>query len=326
MPLAVLATAPLRPPIAFESGGGFPLALAEDGQLGRLLPLYFVLAAAGLALAWRAGRGAPGAARALPRAVGLPAAAFIAFACVSLTWADELESGAELLLFFTVPFARARGRGRPGAVPGLGAARARADRDRPGGGLRGGGPVPGRHPRALLLRPQPGRVQRQLGLLPGHVAVRRPQPLRAARGAGPRVGAGGAGAAPGRPAPGHRPCWCCCGRGLFVSYSQSSMVGPGRRDPVRGGGHRRPPGAAGRGGRPGGRVPDRGRLPGRHRAPGRLAEARDQRPHPAGGGHPARGEEAPVVGVGIGGQPLASRRLLAAATGRRRTSCRTPRR
>ncbi len=105
VPLAVLATAPLRPPIAFESGGGFPLALADDGQLGRLLPLYFVLAAAGLALAWRAGRGAPGAARGLPRAVGLPAAAFIAFACVSLTWADELESGAELLLFFTVPFA-----------------------------------------------------------------------------------------------------------------------------------------------------------------------------------------------------------------------------
>ena len=105
VPLAVLATAPLRPPVAFESGGGFPLSLAEDGQLGRLLPLYFVLAAAGLALAWRAGVGAPGAARVLPRTVAYPAAAFIAIACLSLTWADELESGAELLLFFTVPFA-----------------------------------------------------------------------------------------------------------------------------------------------------------------------------------------------------------------------------
>ena len=56
--------APLRPPITFESGGGFPIALAEDGQLGRLLPLYFVLAAAALALVWRVLRGDSGAARA----------------------------------------------------------------------------------------------------------------------------------------------------------------------------------------------------------------------------------------------------------------------
>ena len=84
---------------------GFPLSLAEDGQLGRLLPLYFVLAAAALALAWRTVRGDSGAARALPRAVALPAAGFLAFACLSLTWADQLDAGAELLVFFTVPFA-----------------------------------------------------------------------------------------------------------------------------------------------------------------------------------------------------------------------------
>ena len=89
VPLAVLAVAPLRPPITFESGGGFPFSLAEDGQLGRLLPLYFVLAAAALALAWRAARGDSGAARPLPRAIGLPAAGFLAFACLSLTWADS---------------------------------------------------------------------------------------------------------------------------------------------------------------------------------------------------------------------------------------------
>lgn len=105
VPVAVLAAAPLRPPIAFESGGGFPVALAEDGQLGRLLPLYFVLAAAALALGWRILRAHPGAARALPRVIAFPAAAFIAFACLSLTWAERIAPAAELLAYFTIPFA-----------------------------------------------------------------------------------------------------------------------------------------------------------------------------------------------------------------------------
>jgi hypothetical protein len=71
------------------------------------LPLYFVLAAAALALLWRGlhpGR-APGAVRALPRAVALPAAAFIAFACSSVLWAEELRPAVMLLTYFTVPFA-----------------------------------------------------------------------------------------------------------------------------------------------------------------------------------------------------------------------------
>lgn len=105
VPLFVLAAAPLRPPIAFDSSGGFPIAVAEDGQLGRLLPLYGVLAAAALALLWRALRSDPGAVRALPHAVGYPAAAFIALASASLIWADDLDAGAELLAYFTLPFA-----------------------------------------------------------------------------------------------------------------------------------------------------------------------------------------------------------------------------
>jgi len=105
VPPAVLVAAPLRPPIAFDPSGGVPLAIAEGGQLGRLLPLYFVLAAAALALAWRALRVADvGATRALPRAVALPAAAFIAFAAGSAVWADELGPAIELLLYFTLPF------------------------------------------------------------------------------------------------------------------------------------------------------------------------------------------------------------------------------
>ena len=105
VPLGVLAAAPLRPPISFDPAGALPITLAENGQLGRLLPLYFVLGAAALALAWRALHGDQGAVRPLPRVVAFPAAAFIAFASLSLVWADEIEAGVELLAYFTMPFA-----------------------------------------------------------------------------------------------------------------------------------------------------------------------------------------------------------------------------
>ncbi|HYI38013.1 MAG TPA: O-antigen ligase family protein [Thermoleophilaceae bacterium] len=106
LPVVMILAAPLRPPIAFDSGGGFPLSVATGGQLGRLLPLYFVLAAAALALVWRAfdGTQGPGAVRALPRVVALPAAAFTAFACLSVVWADQLGPAVELLSYFTIPF------------------------------------------------------------------------------------------------------------------------------------------------------------------------------------------------------------------------------
>jgi putative inorganic carbon (hco3(-)) transporter len=103
VPVAVLVAAPFRPPIDFDTGNRFLVSIAEDGRLGRLLPLYFVLTAAALALGWRLLRGhSP---RGLPRAIALPAAAFFAFAFVSLLWADDVEAGANLLAFFTLPFA-----------------------------------------------------------------------------------------------------------------------------------------------------------------------------------------------------------------------------
>lgn len=108
VPIAILLAAPLRPPITLGDGGGFPIGLAEDGQLGRLLPLYFVLAAAGLALAWRAlSEREHGTlpTRALPPVAALPAAALLAYACVSLLWADALRPGVETLVFFLLPFA-----------------------------------------------------------------------------------------------------------------------------------------------------------------------------------------------------------------------------
>ncbi len=103
VPLAVLVAAPFRPPLDFNSSNRFFVSVAEDGRLGRLLPLYFVLVAAGLALGWRALRGE--SVRALPRQLALPAAAFFAFAFLSLLWADDVEAGANMLTFFTLPFA-----------------------------------------------------------------------------------------------------------------------------------------------------------------------------------------------------------------------------
>jgi O-antigen ligase len=102
VPVAVLLAAPFRPPLSFDGAGSFLVSIADDGRLGRLLPLYFVLVAAAGALAWRALRGRE--LRALPLTIAAPAAAFFAFACLSLTWADDLEAGANLLAFFTVPF------------------------------------------------------------------------------------------------------------------------------------------------------------------------------------------------------------------------------
>lgn len=108
VPVAVLVAAPLRPPVTLGDGGGFPIQLAEDGELGRLLLLYFVLAAAALALAWRTL--APREqgtlpARALPPAAAIPAAVLLAFACCSLLWADDPRPGVDVLVFFLLPFA-----------------------------------------------------------------------------------------------------------------------------------------------------------------------------------------------------------------------------
>lgn len=100
-PLALVA-APLRPPLEFSTGG-FPIELATSGELGRLLPLYAVLAAAALALLWRVARGEP--VRALPLPLAGPAAAFLALACLSLLWAVDPVAAREQLTFFWLPFA-----------------------------------------------------------------------------------------------------------------------------------------------------------------------------------------------------------------------------
>jgi len=91
VPLALLAAAPFR------------ISTSIGTQKAYLLdPLYVVLAAALLALAVRAARGDSG--RALPRLLAVPAAGFVLFAGLSLLWTKDLRQGSIELLFFLFPF------------------------------------------------------------------------------------------------------------------------------------------------------------------------------------------------------------------------------
>jgi hypothetical protein len=101
VPPLVLIAAPFRLPL--NVGRGHLVSIAHSGQLGRLLLLYVVLAAAATALAYNLLRGAQ--MRPLPRAMAVPAAAFLAFASLSLLWSDTLVAGRGLLEFFLIPFA-----------------------------------------------------------------------------------------------------------------------------------------------------------------------------------------------------------------------------
>ncbi len=91
VPVAVLLAAPFRIPVDLGSQHAF-----------LLVPLYGVLAASSLALLYRAGRGQVPR---LPLALSLPASAFIAFDAVSLLWARDPAQGSIQLLFFIFPFA-----------------------------------------------------------------------------------------------------------------------------------------------------------------------------------------------------------------------------
>jgi hypothetical protein len=100
---ALLIAAPFRLPFDFDRDHRFFFALAEGGKLGRLVPLYVVLAAAVTAHLWRVVRN--GEVTPLPRLLALPVAAFFALASVSLLWSRDLDAGANLLAFFLLPFA-----------------------------------------------------------------------------------------------------------------------------------------------------------------------------------------------------------------------------
>lgn len=91
-PVAVLLAAPFRLPVDLGSQHAF-----------LLIPLYVVLAAAALAFAYRVLRGS--VVHTIPFWLAVPAAALIAWISVSLLWAIDLDVGSTELLFFIFPFA-----------------------------------------------------------------------------------------------------------------------------------------------------------------------------------------------------------------------------
>jgi hypothetical protein len=100
---ALVIVAPFRPPLDFDRSHRFLFTLAHGGKLGRLVPLYVVLAAAVAAYLWTVLRGVE--VRQIPRFLALPAAAFFALASLSLLWSRDVDAGAGLLAFFLLPFA-----------------------------------------------------------------------------------------------------------------------------------------------------------------------------------------------------------------------------
>jgi hypothetical protein len=94
VPVALLAAAPFRIPVQIGE---------EDAFL--LLPLYFVLTAAVLALAYRVARGARPSSP--PFLLALPLAAFVAFTAVSFLWTWDPHQGGIVLTFFVFPFTAA---------------------------------------------------------------------------------------------------------------------------------------------------------------------------------------------------------------------------
>lgn len=100
VPPAVLLAAPFRMPIDVH---GSHISLAHGGQVGRLLPLYGVLGAAAIALAWRIVHGEE--ARPIAPELAVPIAAFVAFACVSALWTTAIGPARNLLEYFLLPFA-----------------------------------------------------------------------------------------------------------------------------------------------------------------------------------------------------------------------------
>src|ERR671911_576000 len=171
-----------------------PPGSARRAATFALLAGLVLLAAAELGLAWALGGGP------LDRLGGASAAAAVGLALVALGAASALFAQRPALVpiavLVTAPLRPPLSFDSSSALlvriaddGSLGPAGARNGRAGSGHTVRCGGPLAGGHPRALLLRAQPGRVECEHGLFPCHLAVRRPQPLRAPRGAGDRRGA-----------------------------------------------------------------------------------------------------------------------------------------
>jgi putative inorganic carbon (hco3(-)) transporter len=98
-----LARWPALVPIVILAAAPFRISTTIGEQKAYLLvPLYIVLAAALLALIGRALRADAGGP--LPRLLAVPAAAFLLLAGISLLWTKDLRQGSIELLFFLFPF------------------------------------------------------------------------------------------------------------------------------------------------------------------------------------------------------------------------------
>ena len=94
---------PTAVPVVLLAAAPFRISTSVGTQKAYLLdPLYVVLGAALLALAVRAVRGEAG--RPLPRLLAVPAAVFVLLAGISLLWTKDLRQGSIELLFFLFPF------------------------------------------------------------------------------------------------------------------------------------------------------------------------------------------------------------------------------
>src|SRR5215831_454083 len=94
---------PVAVPVALLAAAPFRISTSVGTQKAYLLdPLYVVLAASVLALVVRALRGQ--ADRALPRLIAIPAAAFVFYTGLSLLWTHDMRQGSIELLFFLFPF------------------------------------------------------------------------------------------------------------------------------------------------------------------------------------------------------------------------------
>src|SRR5713226_625553 len=98
-----LARYPAIVPVALLAAAPFRISVSIGAQKAYLLvPLYVVLGAAYLALLFRALRRDVG--KPLPAVLAVPAAAFVALAGFSLLWTRDLRQGTIELLFFLFPF------------------------------------------------------------------------------------------------------------------------------------------------------------------------------------------------------------------------------
>jgi hypothetical protein len=94
---------PTAIPVVLLAAAPFRISTSVGTQKAYLLdPLYVVLAATLLALVVRTIREGPG--RPLPRLLAVPAAAFVLFAGVSFLWTHDMRQGSIELLFFLFPF------------------------------------------------------------------------------------------------------------------------------------------------------------------------------------------------------------------------------